>query len=82
MVQATRLHNLICNLGDTCGLFRCTWECVCLCVCVLYIYIYMSVGPWNRGGCRASPPRLGIFLRLWSFFASRSILGVQPYVVI
>ena len=32
MVQATRLYSLICNLVDTCGLFRCTWECVCLCV--------------------------------------------------
>ena len=24
MVQATRLYSLICNLVDTCGLFRCT----------------------------------------------------------
>jgi hypothetical protein len=39
MVQATRLCNLICDLGNTWGLFLGTWECVCLCVCV-FIYIY------------------------------------------
>ena len=44
MVQATRLCNLICGLGNTCGLFRGTWESVCLCVCVyIYIYIYIYI---------------------------------------
>ncbi len=53
MVQATRLYNLVCNLGNTCGLFRGTWECVCLCVCYIYINVFFF---WGGGAILWSPP--------------------------
>ncbi len=45
MVQTTRLCNLICGLGNTCGLFHGTWGCVCLYINIFFFFLAILWSP-------------------------------------